>query len=69
MKAILKCSELIKMINSMVPLETRMAIRLKLNDRKWSDVNTILRREKSRLLAEAERIESAIKILKAVKEE
>lgn len=62
------CFEIIRMINSMVPLDTRMAIRLKINDRKWSDTVTILKKEKVRLENELRGIDDAIKFLKGLEE-
>jgi hypothetical protein len=68
MKLVLKVHEIIKMINSMVSLDTRMAIRLKLNDHKWADTTTILRKEKMRLENEIKGIDEAIKFLKGLEE-
>ena len=64
----MKVYEIIKIVNSGLPLDTKMAVRLKLNDRKWSDVSTILRREKVRLLDEVDSIERTIKFLKGLEE-
>jgi len=66
MKIIMKVSEIIKMVNCMLSLDTRMAIRLKLNDRKWSDTVTILKKEKVRLESELRGINDAIKFLKGL---
>jgi len=52
----------------MLSLDTRMAIRLKLNDRKWSDTVTILKKEKVRLESELRGINDAIKFLKGLEE-
>jgi len=68
MKIIMKMSEIIKMVNCMLSLDTRMAIRLKINDRKWSDTVTILKREKVRLENELRGIDDAIKFLKGLEE-
>jgi len=68
MKIIMKMSEIIKMVNCMLSLDTRMAIRLKLNDRKWSDTVTILKKEKVRLESELRGINDAIKFLKGLEE-
>jgi hypothetical protein len=68
MKFVMKASEIISTINSLVTLETRMAIRFKLNDRKWSDTATILRREKARLVSEIKNIDGAIDFLKKLEE-
>ncbi len=68
MKIIMKVSEIIKMVNCMLSLDTRMAIRLKLNDRKWSDTVTILKKEKVRLESELRGINDAIKFLKGLEE-
>lgn len=68
MKAVLKCFEIIKMINAPLSLDVRMAIRFKLNDRKWSETATILRREKARLMAEVKAIDDGIQFLKGLEE-
>jgi len=68
MRVVLKCFEIIRMINSMVPLDVRMAIRLKINDRKWADTAVILKKEKMRLENEIKGIEEAIRFLKGLEE-
>lgn len=69
MKAILKCSDIIKMVNDILPIDTKMAVRYKLNDRKWSDTSDILRKEKIRLSNQIKDIDTAIGFLRGIKEE
>lgn len=68
MKVVLKCFEIIKMINAPLSLDVRMAIRFKLNDRKWSETAAILKREKMRLESEIKAIDGSIRILKGLEE-
>jgi CYTH domain-containing protein len=64
----MKVSQIIDMANALVSLDTRMAIRVKINDRKWSDTVKILKNEKSRLESEIRNIDDAIKFLGQLEE-